>query len=88
MELSIEQRSLVMMRKVLTNVIKDATPPPGQPHPLAQETLDEIRTCLGYIVSREKELQIETGTDAKLTPRYVDEPKAQKISLDSLKKPN
>ena len=81
MKITKEQRMLVMMRKVLSNVIKDATPQPGDHHPLSQETLDDIKSCFGFIVTREKELQAETGLDAELTPRYVDEVVPQKVQL-------
>ena len=82
MNLSKEQRTLVVMRKVLTDIIKEITPKPGQPHPLSQETLDEIRSALGLIVARERELQSE-GTN-KDRPYFTDQ--KQKVSFNPIKK--
>lgn len=78
-----EQRILVVMRKVLGSVVKDATPKPGDPHPLSQETLDDIRQCFALIVAREREL----NTHASMRPQYVDEKQSSKVvPLSSIKK--
>jgi|GEM_PF-4950425 len=63
-----EQRILVVMRKVLANVIKDATPRQGKDHPLSQETLDDIRECFKLIAIREQELNQE---ETKMVPVSV-----------------
>lgn len=60
------------MRKVLTAVIRDTTPPPGMRHTLTDETIQDMRVCLGLITAREKELNEEAGT-AQSRPYYVDE---------------
>jgi len=41
--LSKEQRILRVLRKVLASIVKDATPAPGQPHPLKESTIYDIR---------------------------------------------
>ncbi|WP_275097551.1 segregation and condensation protein A [Sedimenticola hydrogenitrophicus] len=60
------------MRKVLTAVIRDTTPPPGMRHPLTDETIQDVRLCLGLITAREKELGEEAGVTAQ-RPYYADE---------------
>ncbi len=78
-----EQRILVVMRKVLANVVKDVTPKPGSPHPLSQETLDDIRQCFGLIVAREQEL----NTNVRMQPKYADEADFDKVvPISSIKK--
>lgn len=60
------------MRKVLTAVIRDTTPPPGMQHPLSENTIQDIRVCLGMITARERELGEAAGeTPAK--PYYTDQ---------------
>ncbi|WP_428604639.1 segregation and condensation protein A [Sedimenticola sp.] len=63
---------LEAMRKVLTAVIRDTTPPPGMRHPLTDETIQDVRVCLGLITAREKELGEAAGIAAK-RPYYTDE---------------
>ncbi|MCW8891184.1 MAG: segregation and condensation protein A [Sedimenticola sp.] len=60
------------MRKVLTAVIRDTTPPPGMRHPLTDETIQDMRVCLGMITAREKELSEEAG-EAQARPHFIDE---------------
>lgn len=52
--LSKEQRILRVLRKVLANIVKDATPLPGRPHPLSEGTIAEIRDLFGLIAERER----------------------------------
>lgn len=63
---------LEAMRKVLTAVIRDTTPPPGMRHPLTETTIQDIRLCLGLITARERELAQEAGV-AEQRPYYADE---------------
>lgn len=81
-----EERILVVMKRVLTNVIKDTTTPPGMKHPLSDSTIENIRDCLGLISSRESELKQEAGRVSE-KPYFVDEPqKNVVVSVDSIKK--
>lgn len=73
-----EQRILRMMRKVLANIVKDATPKPGMLHPFSEQTIDDIRECFALISVREAELAQEAGL-AKSRPHFTDEPQEAKI---------
>lgn len=85
-ELSKEQSILIAMRKTLTAIIRDVTPPPGMRHPLSAPTIEDVRHCLGLISAREKELADAQGRGGE-RPYYADTPQtAQLVSLDGLKK--
>ena len=86
LELSKEERILRMVKKVLTDVIKDTTTPPGMKHPLSDNTIEGIRDCLGLISARENELQIEAGRESQDRPHFIDEP--QKNVVVNLKSPS
>jgi hypothetical protein len=73
--LSKEQRILRVLRKVLANIVKDATPPPGMPHPLGEGTIADIRDLFGLIAERERELADEAGRSAGEKPMYPDQPR-------------
>ena len=66
-----ELEILAAMRKVLGSIIRDLTPSPGTRHPLKDETIQDVRTCLGLITAREQELTqeptvgIRVGTDVR-----------------------
>ncbi len=84
-----EQRTLLVMRKVLSAVIRETTPKPGMKHVLSDTTREDLRLCLQLISSREFELAQQAGLDIKERPRYADQPKqSEVISIDVLKKPN
>lgn len=68
-----EFRILKAMKKVLTGIIKDTTVPAGHKHPLADNTIEDIRQCLMLISAREQELLHEAGEKSTMAPRYVDE---------------
>ena len=55
-QLTVEQRVLIRMRRVLAAVVRDVTPPPGMQSPLSPETIEEIRACFALISEREREL--------------------------------
>jgi hypothetical protein len=74
-----EQRILAVMRKVLANVVKDATPPPGMRHPLSERTIEDIRHCFALISAREQELARQAGIEIKERPRFGDEPHQTKV---------
>ena len=88
-ELKIEQEIMMMMRKTLSSVVRDTTPPaPGLSRGISDATVDEIRRCLARISERERELAAQRGIEVKERPRYVDEPKTSNVvSIDGLKKP-
>ena len=83
--LSKEQRILRVLRKVLANIVKDATPAPGESSPLSENTIHDIRDLFGLISEREKELAEEAGMNRNEKPYYTDEP--QKSSVVQLHKP-
>jgi hypothetical protein len=84
-ELSQEERILRMVKKVLTDIVKDTTTPPGMKHPLSDNTIDGIRDCLGLITARENELQTAAGRESQSRPHFIDEP--QKNVVVDLKSP-
>jgi hypothetical protein len=84
-----EQRTLLVMRKVLSAIIRETTPNPGMKHVLSDNTREDIRMCFGLITAREHELANQSGIEVKERPRYTDEPKQSSvISIDALKKPS
>ncbi len=68
-----EQRILRVLRKVLANIVKDATPAPGTPHPLSESTRIDIRDLFGLIAEREAELAEEAGLTRNEKPYYTDQ---------------
>jgi len=74
-ELSKEHRILVTMRKVLSGIVRDTTPPPGMQHPLNNATIEDIKHCFMLITAREKEIHEEAGESNEARPRYADEPR-------------
>ncbi len=77
-ELSKEQQILVAMRKTLSAIIKDVTPPPGMKHPLSDATIQDVRQCFLLISSWEKELADADGRGGE-RPYYVDQPQAAQV---------
>lgn len=78
-ELTKEQQILRVMRKVLSNVVKDTTPAGGRPNPLSPDTIQDIRECFGLIAARERELAELLGL-APMRPFYPgEEPKSKKV---------
>jgi hypothetical protein len=77
-DLSREQQILVAMRKTLTAVIKDITPPAGMKHPLSAPTMEDVRQCLMLISARERELADAQGRSVE-RPYYTDEPQAAQV---------
>lgn len=74
-EISQEERILLMMKKVLTDVAKDTHAKPGFRHPLSDSTVQGIRECLSLISLRERELVEARGQTMSKRPRFIDEPK-------------
>lgn len=73
-----EQQILITMRKVLTGIIREVTPPPGLQHPLSAQTIEDIRLCLGLIAARERELADAQGRTME-RPHYADEPQTATV---------
>ena len=82
--LSKEQLILRTLRTVLGNIVKDATPAPGMPHPFQESTIRSIRDLFGLIAEREAELAEQAGLNRNEKPFYADEP--QDISVVTLHK--
>ncbi len=78
-ELTKEQRILRVLRKVLANIVKDATPAPGTPHLLSEGTRTDIRDLFGLIAEREAELAEETGLNRDEKPYFTDETRTTNV---------
>ncbi len=90
-DISKEQRILRVLRKVLANIVKDATPPPGMPHPFQESTVHSIRDLFGLIAEREAELAAEAGLKIDERPYYTDQPRKSAVMTlhrPAKKKPN
>jgi len=68
-----ERAILNVMKKVLTDVAKETFTRPGFKHPLTDETIENMRQCLGLIASRELEIAKSNGESMDKRPRYIDE---------------
>jgi len=85
-DLTKEQQVLIAMRKTLTAIIKDITPPPGMKHPLSEPTMEDVRQCLVLISARERELADAQGRSVE-RPYYADETQtAQVVPIAGLSK--
>lgn len=76
-EPSMERRILRVMRKVLANVVKDATPRTDMPGCLTDQTVEDIRHCFELISIREKELAETLNLD-QAHPLYPDQKRTAK----------
>jgi hypothetical protein len=86
-ELTKEQQILIAVRKTLSSVIRDVTPPPGMKHPLSGTTIEDVRQCLALVAAREKELADAQGRGGE-RPYYADEPRgAQVVPIARVTKP-
>lgn len=81
-----ERLILRTLRTVLGNIVKDATPQPGMPHPLQESTIQGIRELFGLIAEREAELADAAGLSRNERPYYADE--QQPTSVVTLHKPD
>ena len=74
-----EREILLVMRKVLAQIIKDTTPPSrAMKHPLSDQTIQDVRKCLGLISARERELADAAGA-VREQPYYTDEKPAADV---------
>ena len=80
-----ERQILMVMRKVLAQVVKDTTPSSkALKHPLSDQTIQDIRNCLGLISARERDLADQAGISME-KPHFVDEkPNAEVVSIGSI----
>ena len=74
-----EHQILATLRKVLSEVVRDTTPPPGRPHPLKPQTIENVKHCFMLLTSREKEIIEAAGESMGKRPRYADEPKKSHV---------
>jgi len=77
--LSKEEQILRMLKRVLTDIAKDTSTPPGMKHPLTETTIQGIRDCLALISARERELAQEAGRPSHARPEFIDEPKKSHV---------
>ncbi|EDN69554.1 conserved hypothetical protein [Beggiatoa sp. PS] len=86
--LSKEQKIMVSMRKVLSNIIREITPAHrDDEYPLTEQTVEDIRMCLALIAAREKELAEQQGITNKDRPHFTDEPQTAKtVSLEQIRR--
>jgi hypothetical protein len=83
-ELKKEQRTLSQIRKTLSNIVKDVTPLAGNPNPLSNGTIEEIKYCFAVISGREKELADKLGFD-QAKPHYADGAQPSSSALNFVK---
>ncbi|OJZ17903.1 MAG: hypothetical protein BGP21_06180 [Thiobacillus sp. 65-29] len=82
-----EQRLMRMMRKTLTSIVRDTAPRDGNPSPLTEATVMNIKDCLMVIASRETELARLTGRTLDERPHFSDEtPTSHAIKVGSISK--
>jgi hypothetical protein len=75
-----EREIMMVMRKLLTTIVREVTPEhKSLKHPLSDQTIQDIRACLGLITAREKELADAAGRTAQERPYFVDEAPATKV---------
>lgn len=77
--LSKEEQILRMLKRVLTDIAKDTSTPPGMKHPLTEATIQGMRDCLALISARERELAQEAGRPSRARPEFIDEPKKSHV---------
>jgi hypothetical protein len=74
-----EHQILTTIRKVLSAVARDTTPPPGRLHPLKTQTIEDLKHSFLLITAREKEIIEEARGEMSERPRYADEPKTSHV---------
>ena len=82
-----EQRIMRMMRKTLTSIVRDTAPRDGNPSPLSEDTVLNIKDCLMVISNRETELAQLTGRTLDERPHFTDEtPTSHAVKISSIPK--
>ena len=64
-----EHRFLHHVRKTLSNIVKEVSPPGGQANPFTNSTIEEIMSCFDLISERENELAGKLGSDQARPPK-------------------
>ncbi len=85
-EIKKEQRILSQMHKTLSNIVKEVTPAAGNPNPLSNGTIEEIKYCFSVISGREKELADKLGIDHKPHDADSEQPSSSALSFVKLPK--
>lgn len=85
-ELKKEIQVLSQMHKTLSTIVKEVTPPTGNPHPLSNGTIEEIKYCFAVISGREKELADKLGID-HIKPHHADGEQPSSSALTFVKLP-
>ncbi len=80
-----EREIMMIMRKVLAQIVKDTTPASKEMrHVLSDQTISDIRSCLGMISLRERELADIAGVRQE-RPYYADERQtAEVVSINKI----
>ena len=80
---------LVVLRKVISGIVREITPDPGMKHPLSEATMEDIRQGFLLIAAREKEISDALGKPSLHRPVYKgDKPKTNVIKMHGLKSSN
>jgi len=80
---------LVVLRKVISGIVREITPDPGMKHPLSEATMEDIRQGFLLIAAREKEISDTLGKPSLHRPVYKgDKPKTNVIKMHGLKSSN
>jgi hypothetical protein len=75
-----EREIMMVMRKLLTTIVREVTPEhKSLRHPLSDQTIQDIRACLGLITAREKELADAAGRTTQERPYFVDKAPQTKV---------
>jgi hypothetical protein len=75
-----EREILMVMRKVLSTIVRELTPEhKSLKHPLSDQTIQDIRMCMGLITAREKELADAAGRTVAEKPYYTDQPRPSTV---------
>ena len=86
-ELKKEHIVLTQMHKTLSNIVKEVTPPAGNPNPLSNGTIEEIKYCFAVISGRAKELADKLGIDhANLHHPDSEQPSSSALTFVKLPK--
>jgi len=76
---------LVVLRKVISSMVRDITPDPGMKHPLSEATMEDVRKGFLLIAAREKEISETLGKPSLHRPVYKgDTPKTNVVKLHGI----